>query len=306
LAVFSQVDSFESRALCPHGPRHVMKVTRFLLLGCYSVGAASNPSELTVAPGTLRDEFAVYEQATPSGSVDGPFLFTDFTDLASDRGGIPVAAPAPNPSPDAKDDAEQGSRFGWLTDDESRFVARAQMTYAWTRKFGFDAPYTGPQSLVTHAADARGYDIGGIGELYWDDWAFRAGRGMEPTVANGRSLYYNLFRRHGDQVEIEHDHVFNGQPGAVRVLVYRNLVNAGNYAQAVALAAATGTIPDITAHRYLEAKTGYGASVEQSLSPSVALWARGMWCDCKVEQYAFTEIDNSMHIFQEYSHEHQH
>jgi hypothetical protein len=322
LAVFSQVDSFESRALCPHGPRHVMKVTRFLLLGCYSVGAASNPSELTVAPGTLRDEFAVYEQATPSGSVDGPFLFTDFTDLASDRGGIPVAAPAPNPSPDAKDDAEQGSRFGWLTDDESRFVARAQMTYAWTRKFGFDAPYTGPQSLVTHpessytlsftgylgtrlwegaefyvdpeafqahplsnldglagidngelqkasgveiraylarafvrqsfdfggesrevpaglnqlattydsrrlvvslgkfpltdffekssyandprtqfmnwalitygaydyAADARGYDIGGIGELYWDDWAFRAGRGMEPTVANGRSL----------------------------------------------------------------------------------------------------------------------
>jgi hypothetical protein len=207
LAVFSQVDSFESRALCPHGPRHVMKVTRFLLLGCYSVGAASNPSELTVAPGTLRDEFAVYEQATPSGSVDGPFLFTDFTDLASDRGGIPVAAPAPNPSPDAKDDAEQGSRFGWLTDDESRFVARA---------------------------------------------------------------------------------------------------NAGNYAQAVALAAATGTIPDITAHRYLEAKTGYGASVEQSLSPSVALWARGMWCDCKVEQYAFTEIDNSMHIFQEYSHEHQH
>jgi len=145
-----------------------------------------------------------------------------------------------------------------------------------------------------YAADARGYDIGGIGELYWDDWVFRAGRGMEPTVANGRSLYYNLFRRHGDQVEIEHDHVVHDQPGAVRVLVYRNLANAGNYAQAVALAAATGTIPDITAHRYLEAKTGYGASVEQSLSPSVALWARGMWCDCRVEQYAFTEIDNSM------------
>ena len=399
--------------------------TRFLLLGCYSVGAASNPSELTVAPGTLRDEFALYEQTTPSGSVDGHF-FTDFADLASDRGGIP--APAPNPPPDTKVDAEQGSRFGWLTDDESRFVARAQMTYAWTRKFGFDAAYTGPQSLVTHpessytlsftgylgtrlwegaefyvdpeafqanplshlnglagidngelqkasgvelrsyiarafvrqsfdlggesrevpagfnqltthydsrrlvfsvgkfpltdfferssyandprtqfmnwalitygaydyAADARGYDIGAIAELYWDDWAFRAGRGMEPIIANGRSLYYNLFRRHGDQVEIEHDHMIHGQPGAVRILVYRNLANAGNYALSVAQAAAAGTVPDITTTRSLEAKTGYGASVEQSISLSVALWARGMWCDCKVEQYAFTEIDNSM------------
>jgi len=381
--------------------------------GCYSVVAASNPSDLTAAPGVSRDEHAVDERT------------------ASDRGGLPVPA-ATNPSSDTRGsdtrgDAEQGSRFGWLTDDESRFVARAQMTYAWTRKFGFDA-YTGPQSLVTHpessytlsftgylgtrlwegaefyvdpeafqanplshlnglagidngelqkasgvevrayiarafvrqsfdfggesrevpagfnqltthydsrrlvfsvgkfpltdffekssyandprtqfmnwalitygaydyAADARGYDIGAIAELYWDDWAFRAGRGMEPIIANGRSLYYNLFRRHGDQVEIEHDHMIHGQPGAVRILVYRNLANAGNYALSVAQAAAAGTVPDITTTRSLEAKTGYGASVEQSLSPSVALWARGMWCDCKVEQYAFTEIDNSM------------
>jgi high affinity Mn2+ porin len=394
-----------------------------MLLGRYSAFAASNPSELAVTPRIAPDVVALYEQA----NTDGPPLM-DFTDVALDRGGMAVPAPAPSPSPDSEDDGEQGSRFGWLTGDESRFVARAQMTYAWTRKFGFNAPYTGPQSLLTtpesaytlsftgylgmlapwqgaelyvdpeafqanplsnlyglagidngelqkasgveiraylarafvrqafelggesrevpagfnqletrysrrrlvfsvgkfsltdffersnyandprtqfmnwalitygaydYAADARGYNIGGIGELYWDNWAFRAGRGMEPTVANGRSLHYNLFQRHGDQVEIEHDHVFHGQPGAVRVLVYRNLANAGNYAQAVALAATSGTIPDITAHRYLEPKTGYGLSVEQSLSPAVALWARGMWCDCRVEQYAFTEIDNS-------------
>jgi high affinity Mn2+ porin len=290
---------------------------------------------------------------------------------------------------------EQGSRFGWPTDDESRFVARAQATYAWIHKLGFDAPYTGPQSLATraessytlsftgfigaraweggefyvdpeafqahplsnlfglagiqngelqkasgvdiraylarafirqsfefggesrdvpagfnqllthydsrrlvfsvgkfpltdfferssyandprtqfmnwalitygaydYAADARGYDIGAIAELYWDNWAFRAGRGMEPIIANGRSLYYNLFRRHGDQVEIEHEHLLRGQPGAVRVLVYRNLANAGNYREAVAVAAASGSIPDITTTRSLEAKTGYGVSV---------------------------------------------
>jgi high affinity Mn2+ porin len=66
-------------------------------------------------------------------------------------------------------------------------------------------------SLITYgaydyAADARGYNIGGVMEFYWDDWAFRIGRGMEPIVANGRSLHYDLFTRHGDQVELEHDH----------------------------------------------------------------------------------------------------
>jgi hypothetical protein len=118
-------------------------------------------------------------------------------------------------------------------------------------------------SLITYgaydyAADARGYTILGVGELDWDNWAFRAGRAMEPTVANGRSLDYNIFQRHGDQIEVQHDHEVHGLPGSVSVLVYRNVANAGNYAQAVALAQATGTIPDITAHRYLEAKDGYG------------------------------------------------
>jgi high affinity Mn2+ porin len=339
-----------------------------------------------------------------------------------------AATPSPTPPPQS-DENNQNDRFGWPTADENAFVARGQATYIWTRKFGFHADYTGPQSLITtpessytlsftgylgarapweggelyvdpeafqahplsnlyglagiqngelqkasgeeiraylarafvrqtfdlggesrevpagfnqlathyasrrlvftlgkspltdffgrnsyasdprtqflnwslitygaydYAADARGYTIGGFGELDWDNWSFRAGRAMEPTVANGHSLYYNLFKRHGDQIEIQHDHEMHGLPGSVSVLVYRNVANAGNYAQAVALAEQTGTTPDITAHRYLEAKDGYGMSVEQSISASVAIWGRGMWCDCKVEQYAFTEIDNSL------------
>jgi high affinity Mn2+ porin len=340
------------------------------------------------------------------------------------------ATTTPSPTPPAlSDENNQNGLFGWPTYDESRFVARGQMTYIWQRQYAFHADYTGPNSLspapqttytlsftgylgarapwqggelyvdpeafeahplsnllglagiqnaelqkasgvelraylarafvrqtfelggesrevpagfnqlATHydsrrlvftvgkspltdffgrnsyasdprtqfmnwalitygaydyAADARGYNIGGFGELDWDNWAFRAGRGMEPTVANGRSLDYNLLKRYGDQIEVQHDHEVHGLPGSVSVLVYRNVANAGNYAQAVALAQATGTTPDITANRYLEAKDGYGLSVEQSLSPAVGVWARGMWCDCKVEQYAFTEIDNML------------
>jgi high affinity Mn2+ porin len=407
-----------------------------LVFGYTSVSAATlTPesvaitTEFNVAREISRDEFAVHGQPINLDPFDVR-RFASLSDAASDHGGIPVTTPVPATPPQVKDEnqAEQGSRFGWPTDDESRFIARGQMTYVWNHKFGFEAPYSGPQSLETrpestyslsftgylgarlwkggefyvdpeafqahplshllglagvqngelqkasgeeiraylarayirqsfglggesrevpaglnqlathydsrrfvfsvgkfpltdffersnyandprtqftnwtlltygaydYAADARGYNIGVIAELYWDDWAFRAGRGMEPIIANGRSRHYNLFRRPGDQVEVEHDHVFHGQPGVVRVLVYRNLANAGNYRDAVAVAAASGTTPDITTVRSMQAKTGYGLSVEQSLSRSVALWARGMWCDCNVEEYAFTEIDNSM------------
>ncbi len=323
---------------------------------------------------------------------------------------------------------ESASRFRWETSGEDRFIARGQATYAWTRKFGFDAPYSGPQSLATNpessyslsftaylgarlwdgaelyadpeafqahplsnlhgvagvgngelqkasgaelraygarlflrqsvglggdsfavapglnqlathydrrrlvftlgkisltdlfekntyaddprtqfmnwalmtygaydfGADARGYDIGAAMEWYWDEWVVRAGRFMEPIVANGRSLHYDLLHLHADQVEIEHDHVLHDQPGAVRVLVYRNLANAGEYREAIAVATATNSVPDITSVRGLNAKTGYGISVEQTLSPSLAAWGRAMYCDCRVEEYAFTEIDNSV------------
>jgi high affinity Mn2+ porin len=327
-------------------------------------------------------------------------------------------------------DAGDGSRplWAWPSWDSDRFIAMGQSTYVWSRKFGFEAPYTGPQSLIpspessyslsftaylgvrlwegaelyanpeafqaqplshlyglagvqsgelqkasgpeirayaarlflrqsfalggvpvdvpaglnqlarqyeprrlvftvgkvsvtdlfersTYAndprtqfmnwalftygaydftADARGYTIGAAAELYWDSWAIRLGRFMEPTVANGRSLYYNLFQRHGDQIEVEHDHEMGGQRGAVRMLVYRNLADAGRYSTADAVASQAGTIPDITSVRGLNQKIGLGISVEQALTPAVGVWARALDTFNSVEQYAFTEIDNSL------------
>lgn len=153
-------------------------------------------------------------------------------------------------------------------------------------------------ALITYgtydfAADARGYNIGAAGELYWDNWVVRAGRYMEPTIANGRSLHYNLFRFHGDQLEVEHDHELFGRPGIVRALVFRNVANAGNYRDAIDSALLTGTTPDVTQVRHPSAKLGYGVSVEQTISPAFAVWARAMYADDKVEEYAFTEIDDS-------------
>jgi hypothetical protein len=42
----------------------------------------------------------------------------------------------------AEDRSEAANRFMFETGGEDQFVARGQATYVWTRKFGFDAPYT--------------------------------------------------------------------------------------------------------------------------------------------------------------------
>ncbi|MBV8465673.1 MAG: carbohydrate porin [Burkholderiales bacterium] len=152
-------------------------------------------------------------------------------------------------------------------------------------------------AMITHgawdyAADARAYSVGGTAELYWDDWAFRMGRYMEPQIANGNYLDYNLTRHHGDTFEIEHDHTLAGLPGSVRIMTFRNLAYAGSYRDAINAAQATGGAPDVTSVRKDAVKRGYGISVEQALSDDVGVFARASKADDKVEEYAFTEIDD--------------
>src|ERR1700737_3024365 len=56
------------------------------------------------------------------------------------------------PVPSTGESPDQATRLTRVAPDiaSDRFIAMGQATYVWTRKFGFDAPYTGPQSLVTH------------------------------------------------------------------------------------------------------------------------------------------------------------
>lgn len=154
-------------------------------------------------------------------------------------------------------------------------------------------------SMITHgawdyAADARAYTIGGAVELYWNDWAVRGGRFMEPTIANGPKLNYNISRYHGDVLELEHDHTIAGQPGLVRVLVFRNRAFAGSYRDAINQALATGGVPDVTAVRKDADKTGYGISFEQRITDDIGAFLRASKADDKVEEYAFTEIDDTV------------
>jgi Carboxypeptidase regulatory-like domain len=72
-------------------------------------------------------------------------------------------------------------------------------------------------------ADARGYTMGAAAEVYWDQWAVRFMRSLPPVEPNSQTIDFQPFKYYGDQVEFEHHHVlFRDQPGAVRLLLYRN------------------------------------------------------------------------------------
>lgn len=155
-------------------------------------------------------------------------------------------------------------------------------------------------SLMTHgaydfAADARGYTWGAAVEYMADGWALRAGRSIQPKDPNGQPLDARIFKHYGDQIELEHAYSVANQSGKLRLLVFRNRALMAQYSDALDLARATGTTPDINAVRTQEhSKKGMGLNVEHALTSDVGLFGRAMWADGKTETYAFTEIDRSL------------
>ncbi len=161
------------------------------------------------------------------------------------------------------------------------------------------------------AADARGYTIGLIAEYYHDDWAFRIGHILPPADPNQLPLVFKPFTYYGDQIELEHKHELFGQPGAVRVLGYRNRENMGRWDDAINayqldhnLNATTcvgfnygsdnSTAPDLCWARKPNIKMGIGVNFEQQITDDIGLFFRGMYSDGKTEVYSFTSNDRSI------------
>lgn len=155
-------------------------------------------------------------------------------------------------------------------------------------------------SLMTHgaydfAADARGYSWGAALERHHDEWVFRAGRFIQPYLPNQQALNPRVFNYFGDQFEIERSHRWWGEPGKLRMLVFRNRARMAGYQDAIDLAARTGGPPSLDAVRTADrSKRGVGLSLEQALSPDVGVFARASRADGQTETYAFTEIDRSV------------
>jgi high affinity Mn2+ porin len=143
-----------------------------------------------------------------------------------------------------------------------------------------------------YPADTRGYTWGMVHEFHTRHWSFRYGAAAEPKTANGGRFDRRLFRDRGDALEVERRYAIGEHPGAVRLLEYLNHANAGSYADALRLAAQTGTAPDVTAtRRFGTLKYGTGLNFEQEISRDAGVFARLGWNDGKTESFAFTAID---------------
>lgn len=153
-----------------------------------------------------------------------------------------------------------------------------------------------------YAADSRGFSWGAAGEWYQGDWVFRFGRLTGPKTPNALETDFRIFKHYGDQVEIEHDHTIAGQPGAIRLLAYRNRALLASFRDAINYGNSVGWTPDSTnGMEYIlnvrgsdKTKYGFGFNAEQAINDDVGVFLKGMWADGKTETYAFAEVDRSL------------
>ena len=141
-----------------------------------------------------------------------------------------------------------------------------------------------------YAANTRGYTDGFVLGYVSPLWSVKYGLYRMPLYANGQTLE-TLARARGENLELT---LAAPSSTVLRLLAYRNTARMGDYAQALAAAAANGTIPVIAADdaegRH---KNGFGLNVEQPLADGgdSGLFARLGWNDGRTEDFVFTEVD---------------
>lgn len=158
-----------------------------------------------------------------------------------------------------------------------------------TQFMGWAVMYNGAWD---YPADTHGYTWGWVHEFHARRWSARYASAAMPRVANGEQFDRRVLVDRGDVFEEEVRGKPRGQEGSIRFLEYVNHARMGNYGEALQLAAATGTTPDVTATRRPGTrKYGFGINASQSLTSWVGVFARLGWNDGKTESFAFTAID---------------
>ena len=135
---------------------------------------------------------------------------------------------------------------------------------------------------------------GAVVELNRKDWAVRAGLFEVPSAPNSDVLVFNTG---GAVVEFEERHMIFDQPGKLRLGIFANCGNTGNYRQALAMADVDPTldINDVMVSiRRENLKYGFYANAEQQIATDVGIFARASWNDGQNEILSFTDIDRSI------------
>jgi high affinity Mn2+ porin len=144
-----------------------------------------------------------------------------------------------------------------------------------------------------YAANAWGYTYGAAAELYSGRWALRAGAFDLSDVPNSARLdpTFGQLQFIG---ELEERHSIGGQPGKLKVTAFLSRGRMGRFEDAIRLAELTGEPADTAAVRRYRSRTGISFSLEQQVSKSISVFAKGGLANGKVEPYEFSDIDRTI------------
>lgn len=150
-----------------------------------------------------------------------------------------------------------------------------------------------------YAADAWGYTYGAAAEWYRGRWTLRGGIfDLSTTPTGGVSPLGPTLDSTLQQFElvgeIEERHELWGQPGKIKITGFLNRGSAGTFADAIALAQATGLPADITAVRSYTSRPGVSINLEQGITDTLGVFARAGWADGNIEPWDFTDVDRTV------------
>jgi high affinity Mn2+ porin len=143
-----------------------------------------------------------------------------------------------------------------------------------------------------YAANTRGYTDGFVIGYVSPSWSLKYGAYLMPILANQQTLESSFRRARGQNLQLTLSPWSTGT--VVRLLAYFNTARMGDYAAALAIAAASGTTPNIVADdREGRHKYGFGVNAEQPLADEGAtgVFLRWGWNDGHTESFAFTEVE---------------
>jgi high affinity Mn2+ porin len=128
------------------------------------------------------------------------------------------------------------------------------------------------------------------------DWAVRAGVFEVPSAPNSDVLVIGA-KAMGSVVEFEERHTIFDQPGKLRLGLFANSGNTGNYNEALAIEDANPNLEINTVMASIRRdnlKYGFYLNAEQQIAKDIGIFARASWNDGQNEILSFTDIDRSI------------
>lgn len=144
-----------------------------------------------------------------------------------------------------------------------------------------------------YAADAWAFTYGAAVEWYQGQWTVRAGVFDLPIIPNSTDLDPS-FKQHQWIAEFERRYTLGGQPGKVAVTGFLSQGRMARFQDAINIAAQSSSLPDLSAARHFQNRTGASFNLEQQVVDGVGLFARAGIADGRTEPFAFTDADQTV------------